>query len=258
MRLIAAGLPRSGTLSQKVALEMLGLAPCCHTVNLLGDLNEAQVWRRAHEGEAPWQEILDGFEATVGWPGSFFYKELVAAYPHAKVLLSVRDAEGWEHSMRETIWGIFFGDMLIRDLSSAWTRVDSKWHGYIELMKEMWQSSGLVSDAADTKPESIKSAMARFNEEVQQTVPSERLLVWSVSDGWEPLCRFLDIAVPDPPSRIRTTARSSPNASSMDRSWRCRSGGPRDAPGSRRGVSIVAPATRDIPAADSRAGRSRA
>ena len=53
MRLIAAGLPRSGTLSQKVALEMLGLAPCCHTVNLLGDLNEAQVWRRALEREAP-------------------------------------------------------------------------------------------------------------------------------------------------------------------------------------------------------------
>jgi hypothetical protein len=199
MQLIGAGLPRTATLSQKVALEMLGLAPCYHMVNVLADLDEGHVWRRALEGEGPWDEVFDGFEATVDWPGSFFYRELIEFYPDAKVLLSVRDADAWERSMRDTIWGLFYGDVLMRDLSAARERVDPKWHGYIEMMKEMWRRSGLISDAADTDSDSMRSAMERFNEEVQLTVPSDRLLVWSASDGWEPLCRFLDVPVPSTP-----------------------------------------------------------
>ena len=41
--------------------------------------------------------------------------------------------------------------------------------------------------------------MDRHNEEVQRIVPAERLLVWSVADGWEPLCEFLELPVPDQP-----------------------------------------------------------
>jgi hypothetical protein len=199
MKLIGAGLPRTGTLSQKVALEMLGLAPCYHMVNVLADLDEAQIWSRAVDGEEPWDEVFEGFPATVDWPGSFFYKELADFYPDAKVLLSIREGDAWVKSMRDTIWGLFYDDILIRDLSSARTRVDSKWKGYIELMKKMWQHSGLISHGADTDAESMKQAMERFNDEVQQTIPPERLLVWSVGDGWEPLCEFLEMPVPDTP-----------------------------------------------------------
>lgn len=199
MRLIGAGLPRTGTLSQKVGLEMLGVAPCYHMVNVLAELDLAPVWGQALEGEAPWEELFGGFEATVDWPGSFFWRELIDVYPDAKVLLSVRDAEGWERSMRDTIWGIFYGDVLMRDLSYARCRVDLKWRGYIELMEEMWRRSGLIDAGADTTSESMRSAMERFNQEVQDGVPADRLLVWSVSDGWEPLCEFLGLAVPDTP-----------------------------------------------------------
>src|ERR1700730_11299699 len=106
MKLIGAGLPRTGTLSQKVALEILGVGPCYHMVNVLGDLDIAMLWRRALDGEADWPEIFDGFESTVDWPGSFFYGELTDVYPDAKVLLSLRDADSWAQSMRDTIWGV--------------------------------------------------------------------------------------------------------------------------------------------------------
>ncbi len=199
MKLIGAGLPRTGTLSQKVALEILGLAPCYHMVNVLADLDLAEVWRRALEGEQSWDEVFNGFQATVDWPGSYFYRELIDAYPDAKVLLSVRDAEAWERSMRETIWGVIYGDSMIHDLSSARSRIDSKWRSYVELMAEMWCRSGLIDDGADTDAESMQRAMERFNDEVRATVPTDRLLVWSVADGWEPLCEFLGVAVPDTP-----------------------------------------------------------
>ncbi len=199
MKLIGAGLPRTGTLSQKVALEVLGFGPCYHMVNVLGDLSEAPKWRRAVEGDADWQEIFGEFQATVDWPGSYFYKELMEIYPDAKVLLSVRDSDSWATSMRDTIWGIFYGDILIRDLSNARAKVDSDWAAYIEMMREMWYRSGLMPGGLETTPEAMAEAMERYHDEVEQTVPSERLLVWSVTDGWESLCEFLDVDVPDMP-----------------------------------------------------------
>jgi hypothetical protein len=199
MKLIGAGLPRTGTLSQKVALEMLGLQPCYHMVNVLADLDKVQQWRRALEGDGQWDEIFEDSEATVDWPGSYHYAELADRYPDAKVLLSVRDADAWERSMRETIWGMFWGDILIRDLSSARVRVDEQWRAFVELMQDMWKRGGLIDNAADTTSESMKAAMERYNQEVQETIPSDRLLVWSVSEGWEPLCEFLERPVPDTP-----------------------------------------------------------
>src|SRR5690349_14457375 len=117
MRLIGAGLPRTGTLSQKLALEVLGVAPCYHMVTVLADLNQAPMWERAVHGDVDWNELLGGFESTVDWPGGLFYKEILQAYPEAKVLLSTRDPEAWERSMRDTVWAVRHGGSLMRNLS---------------------------------------------------------------------------------------------------------------------------------------------
>ena len=196
MKLIGAGLPRTGTLSQKIALEMLGFAPCYHMVHVLTDLDEAPRWRQALDGDLSAADVLGGFEATVDWPGSFFYRDLVERHPDAKVLLSVRDGDAWARSMRETIWGVIYGDCLIRHLSDARRSVDTQWDGYMALMTEMWRRSGLIHDA-DTTAQEMAAAMDRYNQEVARVVPAERLLVWSVSDGWEPLCAFLEVPVPE-------------------------------------------------------------
>src|SRR4030088_835130 len=110
MKLIGAGLPRTATLTQKVALEMLGIGPCYHMVNVLGDLDLVPLWQDALEGRPDWERIFEGHQSTVDWPGGFFYRELIEAYPDAKVLLSVRDPEAWERSMRDTVWGVVWGD----------------------------------------------------------------------------------------------------------------------------------------------------
>jgi hypothetical protein len=198
MRLIGAGLPRTGTLSQKVALEMLGFGPCYHMVNVLGDLDAVRTWERALDGEPDWDELFGEHRATVDWPGSFYYRELADAYPEAKVLLSVRDGESWARSMRETIWGVLYGEILIRHLSDAWRLVDPRWASYIELMREMWRRSGLIY-GEDLDLEWMAAAAERYHRQVQRDIPAERLLVWSVGEGWEPLCEFLEVPVPDTP-----------------------------------------------------------
>jgi Sulfotransferase domain len=231
MRVIGAGLPRTGTLSQKVAWEMLGFGPCYHMVNVLGDLDLVPAWRAAYEGAPAWESIFEGYEATVDWPGSYYYRELMEVYPDAKVILSTRDPEAWERSMRDTIWGLFYGDILIRDLSSARCRVDPKWGAYIELMQEMWHRSGLIADGAQTTSASMRGALERYHEEVKRTVPADRLLVWSVGDGWEPLCRFLDVPVPEAPfPRLNDsrefTERLTDGALLALQEWRARNAAP--------------------------------
>ncbi|TMM16341.1 MAG: hypothetical protein E6F96_11240 [Actinobacteria bacterium] len=199
MKLIGAGMPRTGTLTQKVALEMLGVGPCYHMVDVLADLDQAQLWERALDGEQPWTEIFDGFNSTVDWPGGYFYRELMDFYPEAKVLLSVRDPQGWERSMRQTVWAVRHGESLIRLLSSAQAHVDPRWRGFLKMIDRLvWEEQGTFSAGHD-EPDQLIDTMHRHNEEVQRTVPAERLLVWRVEEGWEPLCDFLELAVPDAP-----------------------------------------------------------
>jgi hypothetical protein len=199
MKLIGAGLPRTGTLSQKVALEMLGWGPCYHMVNVLADLDLAPKWLDAVNGRADWDAIFADHQSTVDWPGSYFTKELIEVYPDAKVLLSTRSGDTWAQSMRDTIWGLFYDDILIRDLSEARAKVDPKWADYLEMMKAMWRNSGLIPHGADTTAESMAEAAERYQEDIKRSVPSDRLLVWSVQEGWEPLCEFLEVPVPDTP-----------------------------------------------------------
>ena len=198
MKLIGAGLPRTGTLTQKVALEQLGLAPCYHWVNVIADLDQVELWDRALDGEAIWDRVFDGQQATVDWPGGYFYRELIDAYPDAKVLLSVRDPHSWEPSFRETIWTMSYGQTLMPLLARARAEIDPQWKRYLELVDRMfWGPQGTF--AAGNEPQQLIDQMLEHNAEVQRVVPADRLLVWEVTDGWEPLCEFLGLDVPDEP-----------------------------------------------------------
>jgi Sulfotransferase domain len=200
LRLIGAGLPRTATLTQKISLEMIGLGPCYHMANILSDLSLVPQWIEAFEGHADWHNVFDGFQSTVDWPGAFFYSELMDVYPDAKVLLSVRDGAAWARSMRNTIWAVLYGDCLMHDLSTARSRIDPGWASYISLMTAMWEKSGLLNAIqGGIEEDALAHAMERYNDEVRQRVPADRLLVWSPVDGWEPLCEFLEVPVPSVP-----------------------------------------------------------
>jgi hypothetical protein len=199
MRLIGAGLPRTGTLTQKLALEQLGLGPCYHWVNVIADLDQVGLWDRAMDGEAVWDEVFAGHDSTVDWPGGYFYRELIDVYPQAKVLLSVRDPESWERSFRETIWTMSYGSSLMPLLAHARAEVDPRFQSYLALVDRMfWGPQGTFADG-NAEPAQLSEQMQRHHEQVKAAVPPERLLVWEVGEGWEPLCEFLDVPVPDGP-----------------------------------------------------------
>jgi hypothetical protein len=209
MKVIGAGLPRTATTTQMVALEQLGFAPCYHMRNLLGDLaGELPLWESVAAGLPDWERIFGDAQSTVDWPSSRYWRELIDYYPDAKILLSVRDAGAWVRSMRETVWGVYHGDSVIHYTCEARAVLDPLWRRFMNLMTHMTWDSDTGALASDSwSDEDLIAAMERWNDAVISTVPPHRLLVWDPGDGWAPLCGFLEVDVPaEPLPRLNDTA----------------------------------------------------
>lgn len=193
LKLIGAGFGRTGTTSIKAALEMLGLQQCYHMQEVIKNPSHVQFWNQAVAGEpVDWDHLFAGYQATVDWPACNFYPELLAHYPDAKVLLTVRDPDKWYESCRNTIYAIYRQPTI-----HILTRFLPPLRRFLAMNERMiWQGNfaGRFEDR--------EYAIAQFhqhNEAVKRFVPTERLLIYDVKQGWEPLCRFLDLPVPDRP-----------------------------------------------------------
>lgn len=200
LKIIGAGLPRAATLTQKTALEMLGFGPCHHMTTALASADLMSKWISAHSGTPDWDSVYDGFNATVDWPGSYYYRELAEAYPDAKVLLSARSGESWARSVGATIWDSFFGDSVLHHLMMAQFRTDPARKQFLEMILDMFTKTEFLGpDPRNYDPEAAAASMERHNAEVRESIPSHRLLEWWPTDGWEPLCEFLEVPVPAEP-----------------------------------------------------------
>jgi hypothetical protein len=187
LSVIGAGFGRTGTLSLKLALEQLGFGPCYHMVEVLKDPSAAGYWEAAADGRpVDWEQVFAGYHSTVDWPSVNFYRELAEAYPEAKVILTLRDPEGWFASTQATIFRDFLENVPADGPKDPWSRMAMKVIGDL-FDRRMHDKAHLIE------------VFERHNETVQRVIPPERLLVYQVSEGWEPLCRFLGVAVPDTP-----------------------------------------------------------
>lgn len=200
VKIIGAGLPRTATLTQKIALEMLGFGPCYHMMEVMGSTDRMSGWIDAFHGKPNWDAVYEGFTATVDWPGSYFYRELAEAYPDTKVLLSVRNGIAWARSMRNTIWEMVFGDSPMHHLMMAHARIDPVRQQFTEMLMAMSAESEMLDpDLRDFDEKALAASMERHNTEVRRLIPKDRLLEWWPTDGWEPLCEFLRVPVPAVP-----------------------------------------------------------
>ncbi|MGH6962155.1 MAG: sulfotransferase family protein, partial [Dongiaceae bacterium] len=78
--------------------------PCHHMLEVFAHPAQAAIWRDAAEGRAvDWDALFAGYGAAVDWPSCYFWRQLSDHYPHAKIVLTVRDADSWYASMSATI-----------------------------------------------------------------------------------------------------------------------------------------------------------
>ena len=184
LRVVGAGLGRTGTHSLKLALEQLLGGPCYHMVEVFGHPEHVPVWRDAVLGKpTDWDALFEGYVATVDWPGASVWEPVAAHYPDAIVLLSVRQsADAWWTSANNTIF-------------QAIGRIGSENPAWSEMVETMFTT--FTTDWRDET--AAKAAYEAHNAHVRATVPPERLVDYTAGDGWEPLCTALGVPVPDVP-----------------------------------------------------------
>lgn len=187
LSVIGAGYGRTGTLSLKFALELLGYNKCHHMIEVINNPGEAEKWLAAIGSRSVnWDAMLSGYQATIDWPACHFYQELADYYPRAKVLLSVRNPEEWFES-----------------ISATTLRVIAKRIESGQIPREGNLGTELVVKAAfQGEIEDAEHGVAMFNqhiEKVKSSIEPDRLLIYDVREGWGPLCAFLGKPVPDTP-----------------------------------------------------------
>lgn len=181
LQVIGAGLGRTGTSSLREALVRLGFGPCDHMVVNFEQQERFALWdeagRRKHAGEPiDWRPLLTGFRAIVDWPGAYFWRELTAAHPDVKVVLTVRDADRWYDSIRATIFTLRDDELPAGPRDIIFTRT----------------FGGRLADR-----EHCQAVFAAHNRAVREAIDPQQLLVFDVKEGWEPLCAFLGAPVPE-------------------------------------------------------------
>jgi hypothetical protein len=184
LQIIGAGLGRTGTLSLKLALEHLGFGPCHHMSEVLANLrSQLPIWLDVVSGRQDWDRAFAGFAAAVDYPAAYYWRELAAHYPEAKIILTLRDPESWFKSVSATIF------------SPEHTAM------FADTPMGPFMAGAVLKDFGDRIGERdfMIDYFNRWNQLVIDTLPADRLLVFQARDGWEPLCAFLGAAVPDRP-----------------------------------------------------------
>ena len=182
LRVVGAGLGRTGTASLKVALERLLGAPCHHMMEVFTHQEQVPVWAAAFRGQPPdWRKFLAGYSATVDWPSAGLWHEIAEANPKAIILLSTRDsAETWWNSASETIFKGIDGAP-----ASPWK----------DMVLSMF--TRFTSDIGNKR--AAIAAYEKHNADVRARAPKARLVEHQPGDGWEPLCKALGVPVPSEP-----------------------------------------------------------
>jgi hypothetical protein len=198
LKVVGAGFGRTGTLSLKHALERIGFGPCYHMMEVFPRPEHVEMWHAlAMGGPMDWDLLFRDFRSTVDWPSARWWREIAAHFPDAKVLLSVRDPEAWYKSMSDTIY-----QPMTWPVSNDVPRA-------MKLQNEMARKA-VLEETFDNRFDDKAHAIAVFKrhiDEVRDAIAPARLLVFDVREGWEPLCRFLGVPVPEEPfPRLNDTA----------------------------------------------------
>lgn len=197
MKVICAGWGRTGTRSLKYALEYINKQPSYHMQNILLNKQDAKKWHDLifnDKKNYDWENIYKGYGACLDFPSCNYYKELMEFYPDAKVILNLRDDKSWVKS-----WNVLNNKIL---KSFTFRFIAKLPNTSFKLQKDIHNEMILGPRGAFKNAKTDEDKMKRFNEwnqSVIDNVPKDRLLIYKASEGWEPICRFLNVDVPDIP-----------------------------------------------------------
>ena len=198
IKVIGAGHGRTGTHSLKLALEELGFGRCYHMSELLEHPEHIHHWEAIYNGSSvDWDALFDGYQATVDFPGNLCHQKILNHYSDAKVILTVREPESWYNSVRTTTNRVNFNkpwQMLSLGLQLPFSSYLQQLMRVFKLSFRYWQ---LAFDGKFKNKAYAIQKYLDYNQTVIDNIPADRLLLYNIRDGWEPLCSFLNVPIPN-------------------------------------------------------------
>lgn len=200
LKIIGAGFGRTGTVSTKAALEILGFGPCYHMREILSNRpgyndghlklwsDHARARAKGQDHRMDWERIFAKYPSTMDHPASIYYEELMETFPDAKVILNVRDSESWFKSWETLFDGVGFFKYAAPFIPRVRQALD-----IVDVLIRDVEMGGKIERESNIR------IFEEHNRKVMETVPADQLLVFSVKEGWAPLCEFLGVEVPDEP-----------------------------------------------------------
>jgi len=184
LKVIGFGLGRTGTYSLKTALEELQLGPCHHMERVANNMPvQLPLWNKLLNDPTDFKAVYEGMQSAVDWPTAAFYKELYKSYPNAKFILTHRTGASWAESFGSTIYKLLAGRENAPEPVQEWLNMT------VKVLEKTGIPMGLDF-------EKLAERFEAHNKAVQNLIPAEKLLVYQVKEGWEPLCKFLDVKTP--------------------------------------------------------------
>ena len=203
MQVLSLGLPRTGTASMQSALHILGYHYTAHGFDLISQPKIGATWMEAVDakflkrgspyGRAEFDAFLGHCAAVTDMPCAVFWKELMAAYPEAKIILVERDVEDWYKSFDATIITALFNKTADMTISYVEPLIGSQ----IGLMSRKMIYGYFHADTPDGVRQHAREVYREHYRRIREATPKERLLEYRLGEGWEPLCEFLGKKVPE-------------------------------------------------------------
>jgi hypothetical protein len=207
MHVIGTGYGRTGTTSLTAALVQLGFGPCLEAGEVFRNPRLIRPLLGAVEGKPTnWEEIFACYKSMVCEPVTPCWRRLVEYCPEVKVVHTVRDPEQWISSIQRTLLkrrrhiNTWYGRGAIRVSSTLGTDLAP----LIELFQRTLEGRALKL-VAEGKPERAVEQFQAHTDQVIETVPADRLLIYDIRDEWGPLCEFLGVPVPAEPFPLKST-----------------------------------------------------
>ena len=199
LRVVGAGLGRTGTHSLKLALEQLLGGPCYHMSELIDREDDTAVWAAATRGEdVDWASFLSGFAATVDWPACAFWEQIaVGGARRRSCALGARVAGGLVEERRaDDRPGA--PEAPCRPTTQAWKE---RRRMVISMVESTFTPDWRRPRRRHRGVRTPQRARPR------RRSPAERLVEWRPGDGWEPICAALGLEIPaEPFPHTNTTA----------------------------------------------------
>jgi hypothetical protein len=205
MKVIGAGLCRTGTTSFGAACSILLDGPCHHGGTQILNSSEVQIKRWIEiikntptRSKADRQRLLtglkamfDGYVACTDIPCNLFIEELLQLYPDAKVICTIRDPNKWWASLAPIVEK---GNNPVLKWIFAVVPM-MRWVGtYHNTLAEGRMGELYFRPGEPRRP--TRQMWDRHIAHLKKVVPADRLMFFDVRDGWEPLCKMLDVPVP--------------------------------------------------------------